>query len=118
MRGIPLIRSLRDLSGDLRYCDKDSLAATLMYAAADDLEAAYGRCVWCGENEVRYVNEYGQTCCGICPIKHGLDSIRISDVPKLVAWARDIVNAHRSVGYTELDRCDIEAASELLGQKP
>ena len=33
-----LPRELRDLAGDLRYCKADSLAATLMYAAADEIE--------------------------------------------------------------------------------
>jgi hypothetical protein len=46
------------------------------------------RCA-CG-NEARYIDETGALVCGLCPIKHGHDSIRISDVPALLAWARKI----------------------------
>jgi hypothetical protein len=41
----------------------------------------------CG-NEARYIDDRGEFCCGICPVKTGRDSIRISDVPQLLGWAR------------------------------
>lgn len=41
----------------------------------------------CG-NTARYVDELGRLTCGTCPIANGLDSIRLADVPKLLAWAR------------------------------
>lgn len=42
----------------------------------------------CGENAARYINERGELCCGICPIKQGLDAIKLDDVPQLLGWAR------------------------------
>lgn len=42
----------------------------------------------CGENAARYINSKGELCCGICPIKQGLDSIKLDDVPQLLGWAR------------------------------
>ena len=41
----------------------------------------------CG-NAARYLNERGQFCCATCPLKQGIDSIKLADVPKLLAWAR------------------------------
>jgi len=40
----------------------------------------------CG-NAARYVSQTGELVCGTCPIKRGEDSIRISDVPRLLDWA-------------------------------
>jgi hypothetical protein len=42
----------------------------------------------CG-NSVRYINELGELTCGICPLKSGLDSIKLADVPALLKWARN-----------------------------
>ena len=44
----------------------------------------------CG-NAARYINERGELCCAICPIKQGLDAIRLSDVPRLLAFARKLL---------------------------
>lgn len=44
----------------------------------------------CG-NAARYISESGSLTCGICPIKRGEDSIRIADVPRLLAWARKYI---------------------------
>lgn len=41
----------------------------------------------CG-NTARYIDATGALTCGICPLKAGRDSIRFSDVPALLAWAR------------------------------
>lgn len=45
----------------------------------------------CG-NAARYLNERGQFCCATCPLKEGIDSIKLADVPKLLEWARKFVN--------------------------
>ena len=42
------------------------------------------RCVDCLENEARYVDERGLLTCGICPLKRGRRSWRISDVPGII----------------------------------
>jgi hypothetical protein len=41
----------------------------------------------CG-NTARYIDSTGALTCAICPLKAGRDSIRIADVPALLAWAR------------------------------
>jgi hypothetical protein len=41
----------------------------------------------CG-NEARYINSLGEFCCAICPLKAGLDSIRLSGIPELLTWIR------------------------------
>lgn len=43
------------------------------------------------QNDARYVDQHGNLVCGICPIKAGDDSIKITDVPALLAWARDFI---------------------------
>ena len=43
----------------------------------------------CG-NAARYMNERGELCCSLCPLKEGIDSIKLDDVPKLLAWARSL----------------------------
>lgn len=43
--------------------------------------------VGCG-NTARYIDEDGTLCCATCPLKAGKDSIRLSNVPDLLAWAR------------------------------
>ena len=39
----------------------------------------------CG-NEARYINAQHELCCSVCPIKGGLDAIRLTDVPTLHQW--------------------------------
>jgi len=41
------------------------------------------------DNEARYIGDTGDLACGLCPLREGRDSIRISDVPKLMAWVRE-----------------------------
>ena len=70
----------------------------------------------CGSgNAARYINEKGELCCGICPIKQGLDAIRVADVPQLLGWARITIeylrgqNAHIPAG---------DGIQATLGQRP
>lgn len=44
------------------------------------------------QNDARYVDQHGKLVCGTCPIKRGEDSIRVADVPALLAWAREFVH--------------------------
>lgn len=84
-------------------------------------------CGLCFENDARYVSERGALVCGLCPIKHKEDSIRIEDVPKLIAWARQ-ANKHvmRGLGMTSEEQAaayplDAECnlyLSSILGRKP
>jgi hypothetical protein len=41
----------------------------------------------CG-NAARYVTSSGELTCALCPLRAGQDSIRLADVPHLLAWAR------------------------------
>lgn len=60
----------------------------------------------CG-NTARYVDETGAFTCAICPLKHHRDSIRLADVPQLLAWARRYLEQH--------DDADLRA---IIGRKP
>jgi len=51
----------------------------------------------CG-NEPRYVDAHGKLVCGLCPIKEGVDSIKISQIPGLLAWARALIAQQREAG--------------------
>jgi hypothetical protein len=55
----------------------------------------------CG-NEARYINARNELCCALCPLKENVDSIRLSDVPALLAWARDHVARIDSVDASKL----------------
>jgi len=37
----------------------------------------------CG-NEARYVDARGETCCALCPLREGIESWRIADVPEII----------------------------------
>lgn len=83
----------------------------------------------CG-NEARYINERGELCCSLCPLKEGLDSIKLNDVPKLLVWARrfESINLERELTDTNfeelvvrLDRSYSRELSDLrsiVGRKP
>lgn len=58
----------------------------------------------CG-NAARYVDQHGQLTCGICPLRAGDDSIKIADVPRLLAWARSLAAQHPDV-------------LDIIGRKP
>jgi len=58
----------------------------------------YGAC----ENEARYVDQHGRLCCATCPIRAAEDSIRISDIPALLALVREFcVEAGDMTGHRE-----------------
>lgn len=44
----------------------------------------------CG-NAARYVDDRGALTCALCPVKRGADSIRITEVPALLAHVRDLL---------------------------
>lgn len=63
-------------------------------------------------NEARYIDEFGQLMCGICPIKFGADAIKLSDVPALLAWCREVL-----AGGT-MNGSSFQALRNILGVKP
>lgn len=63
-------------------------------------------------NEGRYIDEDGQLVCGICPLKLGLDSIKIKSVPALLRWCRETI---RLVGFKTPD---LFALREIIGRGP
>ena len=62
------------------------------------------------DNTARYINARGELCCGLCPIKQGIDSIRIYDVPELLVLVRRITD---EIGQGQLWHKS-ERAHELL----
>lgn len=70
------------------------------------------RCAFCGTNEARYIDELGNLVCGICPIKQGLDAIKLSDVSKLLRWARQIEHGGFMGGYS------FGELRTIIGRKP
>jgi len=66
----------------------------------------------CG-NAARYIDDHGEFCCGICPIKNGRDSIRISDVPRLLGWSR-ITIEYMKGGHIPAG----DSIQAMLGQRP
>lgn len=68
----------------------------------------------CG-NTARYINERGELCCGTCPIAQRIDSIRLSDVPKLLAWAREYT-ARRE--HDDKRSVPVAQLQEIIGRKP
>jgi hypothetical protein len=65
----------------------------------------------CGENAARYMNARGELCCAICPLSENIDSIRLADVPELLAWARKFVNLHAEHPWQQSLR-------EIIGRGP
>ncbi len=51
----------------------------------------------CG-NEARYVDESGALTCAICPIRTGVDSIKIGSVPALLFWCRQLLQDSEDIG--------------------
>jgi hypothetical protein len=64
----------------------------------------------CG-NAGRYINERGELCCAICPLGEGIDSIRLADVPALLAWARKF-------GHLYADHPWQQSLREIIGRLP
>jgi hypothetical protein len=69
------------------------------------------RCASC-ENEARYIDAHGDLSCALCPIKFGIDSIRIVDVPALLAWSREVLAG----GFMGGD--SFGKLREIVGQQP
>lgn len=53
------------------------------------------------QNDARYVDQHGKLVCGICPIKAGDYSIKIADIPRLLAWAFDYLNVDSALDAGE-----------------
>ena len=60
----------------------------------------------CG-NSARYITARGEFTCSLCPLRERVDSVRISDVPALLAWVR---------GFIEYGWSDPQNMRELLGR--
>lgn len=69
----------------------------------------------CG-NAARYINELGEFCCAICPLKSDLDAVRLSDVPLLLQWCRNLQFDMDTMGE-EQDENVIELAC-IIGRGP
>jgi hypothetical protein len=67
----------------------------------------------CGENAARYINARGELCCSLCPLKQSIDSIKLDDVPKLLAWARLVVDMSQQGGI-EHPRLTYRMLGELI----
>jgi hypothetical protein len=67
----------------------------------------------CG-NEARYIDEFGMFVCGTCPIKEGVDSIRVADVGPLLKLVREYTTYIDSISSRDF----IEQARSLIGRKP
>lgn len=74
------------------------------------------KCQVCGENEARYVDSVARLTCALCPLKEGRDSVRISDVPRLMQYARE---AAQLLGQDYLWDYKVQTANalqEILGK--
>lgn len=65
----------------------------------------------CG-NEARYINELGEFCCATCPLKGDLDSIRLTDVPPLLSWCRDLQT------YLDTGSFSMGELASIIGRGP
>lgn len=61
-------------------------------------------------NEARYVNARGELCCAICPLKEGIDSIRIREIPLVLKYLRNMIQNDGRATYPWL--------CELIGREP
>jgi hypothetical protein len=61
----------------------------------------------CG-NAARYVNARGELCCGTCPLKEGIDSVKIRAIPDLLAWVRSYLRGD--------DRQTDQVLREIIGK--
>ena len=56
-------------------------------------------CFYAGcNNAARYVDERGTLCCALCPIVARVDSVRLSDVPALLALVREFCSLEVKLG--------------------
>lgn len=59
-------------------------------------------------NAARYINARGELCCSICPVKEGIDSIKLDDVPKLLEWCRKFLKkSETDLGFHAADVWDL-----------
>lgn len=63
-------------------------------------------------NEARYIDQWGRLVCGTCPVRDGDDAIKINDVPKLLAWCREVLCGGTTNGSS------FEALRSIIGRKP
>lgn len=63
-------------------------------------------------NDARYIDEFGQFMCGICPIKYGADSLKFEDVGQLILWAREVLDGGMMGGSS------FKALRAIMGTKP
>ena len=72
----------------------------------------------CG-NDARYINEHGALCCGTCPIRDGIDSIRFADVAPLLARVREFIEY---LGDEDVDPYwvdhHVKELRAIIGRKP
>lgn len=71
----------------------------------------------CG-NVARYVDDRGLLTCGTCPIREGRDSVRISDVPALLAWCRGHLSTPGDGVVPSNRRPSADDLRAILGRKP
>ena len=74
------------------------------------------RCAFC-PNDARYIDETGAYTCALCPLKMNRDSIRLQDVPALLAWARSI-GERTPLCTTSLTPADTSSLRAIIGRKP
>lgn len=70
-------------------------------------------CIHCARcsNVARYIDEYGQLVCGVCPVREGTDSIKFADAARLLKWAREILDGGMMGGSS------FEALRNILGRR-
>lgn len=90
----------------------EELPASGAWRLLDDLVAVDPpmKCVYTNcSNEARYITAVGNTC-ALCPIRYGIDSIRMSNVPALLAWCRTYLDEHPE------RRADRDALRAIIGK--
>jgi hypothetical protein len=70
----------------------------------------------CG-NSARYINSLGEFCCAICPLKEGLDSVKLASVPDLLKWCRDFLDIYYEGIMDTYGGYDVEILKDAIGRK-
>lgn len=77
------------------------------------VELMQPRCTYVGcKNTARYVDDGGNLCCALCPLKEGRDSIRLTNVPELLATCRDFAAGISTNGEHGAD------LARIIGRRP
>lgn len=63
------------------------------------------------DNEARYIDEFGQHMCGICPLKYGADALKADEIGELITWAREVCDGGTMGGRT------FERLRRIMGPK-